>query len=124
MEGLSKVTVPRWFPAPSEYREGGRREAIIPQMIMATPVGGFITCARALQSYDTLPGLADKLVGKKVMLLAGGRDGVLPVGLKALSEALVKDGVDSRYVEIEGCGHLPMIDSTREFLDAIETFLA
>lgn len=124
MEALAKITVPRWFPAPSEYRVGGRKESIIPAMIEATPLGGFIACAKSLQSYDTLPGLADKLKGKKVMLLAGGRDGILPAGLRALSAQLEKDGINSRFVEIEGCGHLPMVDSTGEFLDAIEPFLA
>ncbi|GAA6063815.1 hypothetical protein JCM10212_001646 [Sporobolomyces blumeae] len=126
MVPLADVTVPRWFPAgpASEFNEGGRREAFVHDMVASTPIEGFAAGAAALQGYDVLPGLSAKLAGKKVLLVAGERDGALPGVLKGLKETLEKDGVDARFEVVPGCGHLPMIDGPRVWLDIVEGFLA
>lgn len=125
MVGLADVTVPRWFPAGSEFVKGGRREAHIYDMVVNTPVEGFATGAAALQGYDVLPGLADKLKGKKVLLVAGERDGALPGVLSKLKDTLKEGGVEEvDFKAIAGCGHLPMVDGPREWLEVVETFLA
>lgn len=126
MVPLADVTVPRWFPqgATSEFNAGGRRAFFIHDMIATTPIEGFAAGAAALQRYDVLPGLADKLQGKKVLLVAGERDGALPGVLKGLAEKLAVDGVDASFEQITGAGHLPMVDATQPWLDAVEKFLA
>lgn len=123
MTPLADVTVPRWFPAGSEFVVGGRREAFVHDMVTSTPVEGFAVGAAALQGYDVLPGLADKLQGKKVLLIAGERDGALPGVLKSLKETLEKDGVDAAFEVVPGCGHLPMVDGAQAWLDIVEKFL-
>ncbi|KAL8286215.1 hypothetical protein RQP46_004703 [Phenoliferia psychrophenolica] len=124
MRPLADVTVPRWFPAGSEFIEGGRREAFVHDMITGTDVEGFVAGARALQGYDVLPGLAAALKGKKLLLMAGERDGALPGTLKALKETLEKDGVDVGFEVVPGSGHLPMVDGPKIWLDIVEKFLA
>lgn len=129
MVPLADVTVPRWFPggATSELNAGGRRAYLIHDMVASTPVEGFAAGAAALQGYDVLPGLADKLKGgegKKVLLVAGERDGALPGVLKGLADKLKADGVDARFEQIQGAGHLPMVDATQPWLDVVEEFLA
>ncbi|KAK4695989.1 hypothetical protein P7C70_g8453, partial [Phenoliferia sp. Uapishka_3] len=123
MKPLADATVPRWFPAGSEFIEGGRREAFVHDMITGTDVEGFVVGARALQGYDVLPGLAEKLKGKKVLLLAGEMDGALPATLKKLKEELEKDGVDVGFEVVPGSGHLPMVDGPKIWLDIVEKFL-
>ncbi|GAA5923761.1 uncharacterized protein JCM15063_003754 [Sporobolomyces koalae] len=125
MQPLADVTVPRWFPSgtASEFNSGGRREFFIHDMIRSTPVEGFAAGAAALQGYDVLPGLSDKLKGKKVLLIAGERDGALPGVLKKLRDTLEQDGVEIGFEQVEGCGHLPMVDGARVWLDIVEKFL-
>lgn len=124
MVALADATVPRWFPAGSEFIEGGRREDWVRNMVIGTAVEGFVTGARALQGYDVLPGLAEKLAGKKVLLIAGERDGALPATLKGLKETLEKEGVECGFEVVPGSGHLPMVDGPRQWLDIVEKFLA
>ncbi|BGO88485.1 hypothetical protein NBRC10512_003001 [Rhodotorula toruloides] len=126
MAPLADVTVPRWFPSgsTSEFNVGGRRQFFIHDMITSTPIEGFAKGAAALQGYDVLPGLADKLKGKKVLLVAGERDGALPGVLKGLKEKLEQDGVDASFEQITGAGHLPMVDAAGPWLDVVDKFLA
>lgn len=126
MAPLADVTVPRWFPSgsTSEFNTGGRRQFFIHDMITSTPIEGFAKGAAALQGYDVLPGLAGKLKGKKVLLVAGERDGALPGVLKGLKEKLQQDGVDASFEQITGAGHLPMVDAAGPWLDVVEKFLA
>ncbi|KAM0793531.1 hypothetical protein ACM66B_000969 [Microbotryomycetes sp. NB124-2] len=124
MAALADVTVPRWFPAGSEFNPGGRREAFVHDMVSSTNVEGFAKSAAALQGYDVAPGLADRLQGKKVLLIAGERDGALPGVLKGVSEDLAKGGVDVKFEVIPGAGHLPMLDGAQAWLDVVEPFLA
>ncbi|GAA6018659.1 hypothetical protein JCM10207_008999 [Rhodosporidiobolus poonsookiae] len=126
MVPLADVTVPRWFPqgCTSDFNAGGRREFFIHDQVTTTPIEGFAAGAAALQGYDVLPGLADKLMSKKVLLVAGERDGALPGVLKTLKETLEKDGVDAAFEQITGAGHLPMVDAPQHWLDVVEKFLA
>lgn len=122
MPALAEATVSRWFPAGSDF-VSGRNDRVIRDMISTTPVEGFVAGARALQGYDLLPSLSKSLDGKKVLLVAGERDGKLPEGFKKLSESLEHDGRDVRFASIGGAGHLPMVDQSSAFLDVLEPFL-
>lgn len=123
MKALADATVPRWFPASLELNVGGRREAYVHDMITSTPVEGFAASARALQGYDVMPGLSDALKGHQVLLVAGERDGTLPGVLSKVAETLKGDGVDAKFESVPNCGHLPMIDGPRQWLDIVEPFL-
>lgn len=125
MVPLADVTVPRWFPqgSTSEFNAGGRREFFIHDMITSTPIEGFAMSAAALQGYDVYPGLADKLQEKKVLLVAGERDGALPGVLSGLKDKLEADGVDARFEQIACAGHLPMVEAAQQWLDVVERFL-
>ena len=124
MGPLADVTVARWFPVGSEFREGGRREAFIHEMITGTTVEGFETSARSLQGYDVMPGLLDGLKGKKLLLMVGERDGMLPTSMKGLADKLKGEGVDVEFEVVLGSGHLPMVDEPRAWLDIVDKFLA
>ncbi|KAK0529779.1 hypothetical protein OC835_004238 [Tilletia horrida] len=153
MGALADATLPRWyaslFPAGSGKEEDvaaleqaePRRQLILNHtaaMIRATPVEGFASGARALQGYDLLastssPGLLDVLAHQpssqtpSVLLVAGTKDGALPAGLRKLAEDAHARGADARrlrFAEVEGAGHLPMIDQPQAWLDAVLPFLA
>lgn len=124
MGALADATVPRWFPPPSELRAGGRKESWLWDMVANTSVDGFARGANALQGYDVLPGLAEALKDKRILLVAGERDGALPAGLAKLKETLESQGAPSVALEvIPGSGHLPMCDNAQTWLDAVEKFL-
>lgn len=123
MSALADITIPRWFPSGCDFLEGNRREAYVHDMISNTAVEGFVVGARALQGYELLPGLAKVLEGKKLLIMAGERDGVLPTVLKTLNENLLKEGVNTEFVVVPGAGHIPMLDAPKLWLDLVEKFL-
>ncbi|KAF7981778.1 hypothetical protein HWV62_31857 [Athelia sp. TMB] len=127
MEQLAEATVGRWFPSGEALELGWVRA-----MVAATPLAGFVSCVRALQAYDLLvvspsaPALFDGRL--PVLLLAGGRDGALPATLGKLAEEwnAASGGAGGgrvEYVEIEGAGHLPMVDRPEQWVDAVLRFL-
>ena len=122
MRKLAEATATRWFPPGSPWAN----DEWILGMIENTPIEGFITGARALQSYDLISqGLLRSKV--KTLLMAGELDagGKIAEGLKMLREAWVGDGEggDVRFVELEGCGHLPMVDGWRVWIREVKKFL-
>lgn len=115
MEALANVTSPRWFP-------NNFHSSDIISMISNTPLLGFETGARALQSYDLLAaGLLD--VKTKTLLVAGEKDGALPGALSKLREEWVEKGGDVRFESVNGAGHLPMVDRPEGWLDVVGRFL-
>lgn len=124
MSQVASDTLGRWFPNPgSEFREGGRKEYLIKEMIEATSMEGYVSGAEGLMGYDVQTGLVDSLKGKKVLLLVGELDGPLPGVMKSVAEELNEGGVDVEYVVIPGAGHVPMVDAPRVYLDHVEAFL-
>lgn len=126
MATLGKATVGRWFPEGSEWHPSSAaiagKSGVVLDMIENTPLAGFEAGARALQGYDLLSqGLLQSKL--KTLLLAGSRDGALPVGLKKLREEWVDAGGDVEFAEVEGSGHLPMLDGAERWLDAVLKFL-
>ena len=135
MRKLGEVTVPRWFPPGStcyeESQDWEKKAKWLENMIANTKAEGFVQGARALGEYDLLEADADlfKSAVPKVLLVAGSMDGLGKVGkgLEGLREkwvAAAQPGVDIRYAEIEGSGHLPMVDRPREFAHLIGEWLA
>ncbi len=116
MAEFADATIQRWF-APASHAESNPAIPRTRAMIAATPLEGFVACARALQSYDvtpTLPGIA-----QPTLLIAGARDGAMPATMQALAHLIPA----SRYVEIPEAGHLPCIERPAAFTAALQAFL-
>jgi len=122
MPALGTATADRWFPPSSTYHSSQSQTNFVLDMITSTPLLGFEAGARALQGYDLL---ADRLLQSKVktLLVAGEKDGALPKGLKALREDWLREGGDVQFTEVEGAGHLPMVDGVEEWLEHVIKFL-
>jgi len=116
MEQLVESTMARWFP-PETHAANPPHLAKVRQMIRATPVNGFIGCAAALADHDY--NTAVSAVTRPVLFVAGSKDGVTPAAMKDMSARLK----GSRYVELEGAGHISNLDRPAEFTKAVRDFL-
>ncbi|KAJ2920561.1 hypothetical protein H1R20_g16534, partial [Candolleomyces eurysporus] len=132
MKALSDVTVPRWFPSGSPL--SSEREAFMKDMVSKTDVQGFVAGAEALGDFDLISGphpLYESQV-EHVLLLAGSLDGGGKVGqgLKKLKEEWVLKGATQgrpspiEYTEIQGSGHLPMVDQPERFCEEVGKWLS
>lgn len=116
MEALVEPTLARWFPAEVLAARPPHVEAVR-AMIRATPRHGFIGCAAALADHDFAGAVATVL--QPVLFVAGERDGANPAAMRDLHARLR----GSRYVEIEGAGHICNLDRPEEFTGAVRDFL-
>jgi len=116
MEALVESTMARWFP-PETHAASPPHLEKVRQMIRTTPVKGFIGCAAALADHDY--NTAVSTVTRPVLFIAGAKDGVTPAAMKDMSARL--EG--SRYVELEGAGHISNLDRPAEFTHAVREFL-
>lgn len=139
MGKLGKATVSRWFAAPSKCADGetehANRAQWLREMVEGTPVDGFVAGAGALSNYDLLDasGTAySKLLFEshieQVLLVAGSLDGNGAVGngMKRLAETWNDKratGRSVKFVEIQGAGHLPIVDETEKFAETLTGFL-
>ena len=113
---LVDSTLARWFPpeilaAKPAYVEKVRA------MILSTPVNGFIGCAAALADHDYNSKIAT--AKRPVLFIAGSKDGVTPAAMKDMQARLP----GSRYVELDGAGHISNLDRPAEFTKAVKEFL-
>ena len=116
MEQLVESTMARWFP-PETHAANPPHLAKVRQMIRTTPVNGFIGCASALADHDY--NTAVSTVTRSVLFVAGSKDGVTPAAMRDMSARLK----GSRYVELEGAGHISNLDRPAEFIQAVREFL-
>jgi len=116
MAQLVESTMARWFP-PETHAANPPHLDKVRQMIRATPVNGFIGCAAALADHDYNTGVA--AVTRSVLFVAGSKDGVTPAAMKDMSARLK----GSRYIELEGAGHISNLDRPAEFTKAVREFL-
>jgi pimeloyl-ACP methyl ester carboxylesterase len=142
MSRLAAITVPRWFPPGSALSpaspsgaSGLERAAWVSSLVTHTPPRGFLAGAQALAEYDLLSesDLEKGILGSafnnpdapQVLLLAGALDGGGKVarGFRGLAErwAEVRPGV--QYTEMEGLGHIPMIEQPEEWWKVVGDFL-
>ena len=117
MAGYADATMQRWFSRRSRS-EGHPAMARVRAMIEATPLEGFIACARALQDYDFRPGLPE--MRQPTLLIAGAEDGPMPAGMRAVADVIP----GARFVEIPDAGHIPGIERPDAFNAAVAAFLA
>lgn len=117
MAGYADATMTRWFSARSRA-EGNPAMPLVRAMIEATPLDGFVACARALSDYDFRPGLG--AMRQPTLLIAGAEDGAMPQSMQALAPLLP----DARFVEVADAGHIPGIERPAAFNAAVGDFLA
>ena len=86
-------------------------------MIAATPAGGFIACARALQEWDYRQCLPQIKV--PTLLAVGEADGITPRVMREMHQAMP----GSQFLEIANSGHLPCLEKTELFNQALSKFL-
>jgi 3-oxoadipate enol-lactonase len=116
MEALAEPTMARWFPPEIHAAKPPYLDAVR-AMIRATPVDGFVGCSAALADHDYNTAVAT--VTRPVLFIAGAKDGVTPAAMKDMSARLT----GSRYVELEGAGHISNLDRPAEFTRAVREFL-
>jgi len=116
MESLVESTMARWFP-PETHAAAPPHLDTLRRMICTTPVNGFIGCSAALADHDYNTAVAT--VTRPVLFIAGAKDGVTPAAMKDMHARLK----GSRYVELEGAGHISNLDRPAEFTRAVREFL-
>jgi 3-oxoadipate enol-lactonase len=116
MTALADPTIARWFPAET-VAAGPPYLAKLRQMILSTPVNGFVGCAAALADHDFRPKLS--AVTRPLLLLVGEKDGATPAAMKQLQAGLPA----SRFIELPGAGHISNLDRPDMFNRAVEDFL-
>jgi pimeloyl-ACP methyl ester carboxylesterase len=122
---MAEATTRRWF-SPEAY-DGGKMEEkvrLVSEMVRTNTLDGFKASVQALWDYDLSEDMekmnkTPKDEQIKGMFLVGLKDGVLPPVMSKMAEAL--EG--SKFVGIEGSGHLPMVERPREMAEAVSKFL-
>jgi 3-oxoadipate enol-lactonase len=116
MKALVDSTMARWFPPETHAAKPAHLDKVR-QMILTTPVNGFIGGSAALADHNYNAAVAT--VTRPALFIAGSKDGVTPAAMKDMNARLV----GSHYVELEGAGHISNLDRPAEFTRAVREFL-
>ncbi|KAF2199733.1 alpha/beta hydrolase-like protein [Delitschia confertaspora ATCC 74209] len=117
---LAEATVRRWFV--NESYDSGAQEAKIEKvkkMVESNSLEGFKKSVQALYEYDVREEMKG-FQGKGAFVVGKG-DGVLPKTMKDMAKSL---GGGAQLKEIEGAGHLPMVEKPQEVAEFVVEFLA
>jgi 3-oxoadipate enol-lactonase len=114
MEELARLTVERWFS--EEFRAAGRHVKAL-RAAAATPLEGFIACARGLQDYQYMDVLAT--IAVPTLILVGENDGNMPVSMRAMCEAIP----GALMHVIPDAGHIPNYEQPELFNRHLLDFL-
>jgi 3-oxoadipate enol-lactonase len=117
MAALADETLERWFTPPylAEAPPDVRR---IRDMILSTPVPGFIGCSEAIRRLDFLDRLAD--IRLPTLIIVGEQDPGTPV---VNSEAIHSRIKDSRLEIISSAAHLCNVEQAETFNQKLLGFL-
>jgi 3-oxoadipate enol-lactonase len=116
MEALVDSAMARWFPPETHAAKPAHLDKVR-AMIRTTPVNGFIGCSAALADHNYNAAVAT--ITRPVLFIAGSKDGVTPAAMKDMNARLK----GSRYVELEGAGHISNLDRPAAFTKAVREFL-
>jgi 3-oxoadipate enol-lactonase len=116
MTALVDSTLARWFPPETLAAKPAHVERVR-AMILSTPVNGFIGGSAALSDHNYNAAVATAT--RPVLFIAGSKDGVTPAAMKDMQQRLP----GSRYVELEGAGHISNLDRPAEFTRAVREFI-
>ncbi len=117
MHALAAPTVERWssdefFNSETPILDDLRA------MVAATPAGGFVGCARALQGLDFEKSLGEIRI--PTLFIAGKEDGATPASTMSRIARLVEG---AQYVELSPAGHLSNIEQPDGYTAALRDFL-
>jgi 3-oxoadipate enol-lactonase len=116
MPALLESTMQRWFP-PETLKANPPHMDKIRQMILSTPVNGYIGCAAALGDHDFRP-LMPK-VKNPVLYMTGEKDANNAEAMKVMQQELP----GSQYLVLPGAGHISNMDQPAMFTKALRDFL-
>jgi 3-oxoadipate enol-lactonase len=116
MSALLESTMQRWFP-PETLKANPPHLDKIRQMILSTPVNGFIGCSAALGDHDYRP-LMPK-VKNAVLYMTGEKDANNAEAMKVMQAELP----GSQYIVLPGAGHISNMDQPAMFTKALRDFL-
>jgi 3-oxoadipate enol-lactonase len=114
MAVLADQTMRRWLQPQTADSPMG---AALTAMILATPLEGFIRCARALQNYDFLDVV--QRITCPLLAIVGALDGVMPKTMQQVFGSLP----GARFVEIPNAGHLSNYEQPEAFNAQLLSFL-
>lgn len=117
MAALAAPTVERW--SSDAFLDSGTPILDdLRAMVAATPAGGFIGCARALQGLAFEKDLGEIRV--PTLFIAGKEDGATPASTMSRIAGLVEG---AQYVELSPAGHLSNIEQPEGYTAALRDFL-
>jgi 3-oxoadipate enol-lactonase len=115
MAGLVDGTMERWFTEP--YRKKNSPEfQKIRDLVLKTPVAGFIGCGQAIMKLNTSARLKD--IRLPVLAITGEQDGAAP-GTKYIGEHVP----GAKFVNIPQAAHIANIERPEAFNRALREFL-
>ncbi|CTQ55485.1 3-oxoadipate enol-lactonase 2 [Roseibium album] len=115
IEVLADAILERWFSG--KFRQSNECIAWR-HLLTRTPMEGYIGCCEAISRTDLTQ--TTSALSLPAMGIGGSEDLASP---PALVRATTESIQGSRYVEIEGAGHLPCVEAPDEFSRHLMTFL-
>ena len=117
VDALAEQTANRWFT--DEWKQNpANKESFkaIRDMVAGTAPTAFIANARAMDDYEYIE--KSKALKVSSLLVCGAHDAPLSV-MKELEKTIP----GGKLVEIQGAGHLPMVEQPEAFIDVVRSFL-
>ena len=114
MAGLLDSTMERWFTPPFRSSPGAKR---IAELILKTPVAGYIGCGRAIMGLNTTARL--KEIRLPLLAITGEQDGAAQ-GTKHIGESVP----GARFVSIPRAAHIANVEQPDAFNRALREFLS
>ena len=115
MAGLVDGTMERWFTEP--YRKANSPEfRKIRELVLKTPVAGFVGCGQAIMGLNTTARLKD--IRLPVLAITGEKDGAAP-GTKYIGENVP----GAKYVAIPNAAHIANVEQDEAFNRGLREFL-
>ena len=115
MEALGEQSVQRWFTPKSRDSPEWKRAI---SMVAAASVEGMESSAKSLYGFDETENM--RRIRIPGLYVVGGED---VRSMKGMKEFVPANAKNAEFREIEGAGHLPMIETVDRFVDCIEGFL-
>ncbi|MGH8733946.1 MAG: 3-oxoadipate enol-lactonase [Burkholderiales bacterium] len=114
MAGLLDSTMERWFTPPFRSSPAAQK---IAQLILATPVAGYVGCGRAIMRLNTTARLKD--IRLPVLAITGEQDGAAP-GTRYIGENVP----GAKFVSIAQASHISNVEQAEAFNRALAEFLS
>jgi 3-oxoadipate enol-lactonase len=114
MAGVLDSTMERWFTPAFRSSPAARR---IAELILATPVAGYVGCGRAIMKLDTTARL--KEIRLPLLAITGNEDAAAP-GTKYIGENVP----GAKFVGIPQASHISNVEQPEAFNRALAAFLS